>query len=996
MSLGVVFMDAGERILFANSAAEGLLSLRLDRVWLDPAWQVFQKDGTLFSPEALPTTVALKTGKAVNNVVMGVFNPDLKGVRWLEVCAVPLFCEGEASQVFVTLQDVTDQRRAEEDLRESQSNLQLLLDSTAEAIYGIELRGLCTFCNTTFLKMMGYASAREVLGKDMHDLIHHSYPNGDPFPVESCRIFSAFQEGQGTHVDDEVLWRANGTCFPAEYWSFPQVRDGQVVGAVVTFVDITERKSAEQALQESRETLSRILDAIPQSVFWKDRESRYLGCNRAFARQVGLEEPAQIVGKTDFDLPWPLEEARSYVADDREVMENNRPKWHIIEPLQQVDGTRIWIDTTKVPLLGPDGQPFGVLGIYEDTTERKRLEDALKASEIWHRAILDTTMDGYMVLGQDGQILQTNETYARMTGYGVDELTRMRVPDLEVVEAPHETAEHIDHIFALGRHRFETRQRRKDGQIIDLEVSVQVLPGREKQLLAFMRDITKRKTTEEAILANQKQLAEAQALAHMGSWEMDLKTRALSWSEEFYRIFGLDFARDPATLETFLRVIHPEDREEVEYRFYASVTSREPYRFTHRLLLADGTVKFVDVWGQATYDVDGTPLHAIGTVLDITELKLAEEQQRQLTAQLQQAQKLESLGSLAGGVAHDLNNVLAAILSLSTSLRDRFVPPDPVAKSLDTITQACTRGRDVVRSLLVFARRDLEVEGFVDLNGMVKDVVHLLSHTTLKRVNLVTDLQEGLPGIRGDASALNHVLINLCVNATDAMDGGGSIIFTTGLAADGEVILTVQDTGSGMSPEVLKKAMEPFFTTKPPGKGTGLGLSMAYGTMQAHDGTVTLRSQLGEGTEVELAFPAARVMASPLETPAPAPAPVIVHEPFRKRRILLVDDDELIQESVGSMLEVLGAEVFKASGGQEAIRKLESGLEVELVILDMNMPEMSGAAALPRILAVCPQQKVLIASGYLDSQAKALLDGYPTVSLIGKPFSLSELKRAIR
>jgi CheY-like chemotaxis protein/two-component sensor histidine kinase len=339
-----------------------------------------------------------------------------------------------------------------------------------------------------------------------------------------------------------------------------------------------------------------------------------------------------------------------------------------------------------------------------------------------------------------------------------------------------------------------------------------------------------------------------------------------------------------------------------------------------------------------------------------------------------------------------MNNVLGAILSLASTLREKAGPSDPAARSLDTIMNACTRGRGVVKSLLYFAHKDLQEERPIDLNDLVREMSQLLSYTTLKRIQLEMDLQEGLGFVRGDAGALSHALMNLCVNACDAMPEGGILRIRTHTDSEGGVILRVQDTGEGMSTDVLAKAMEPFFTTKPHGKGTGLGLSMVYGTMKAHEGRFELRSQPGEGTEAILGFPPSRIEVSrPLREVATSQAQV---EPVRLR-ILLVDDDELIRESMVSVLEMLGHEPTPAPGAQEALRLLGEGLNVDLVVLDMNMPGMSGAQALPRILALRPGITVLMSTGYSDEDIAPLREGRPQVHSIRKPFSMKELKKKL-
>ncbi len=377
---------------------------------------------------------------------------------------------------------------------------------------------------------------------------------------------------------------------------------------------------------------------------------------------------------------------------------------------------------------------------------------------------------------------------------------------------------------------------------------------------------------------------------------------------------------------------------------------------------------------------------------DTTRAKKDRDERRSLEAQLQQSQKLESLGSLAGGVAHDMNNVLGAILSLASTLREQADPATASARNLDTIMSACMRGRGVVKGLLYFAQKDLQEEQLIDLNGLIEEMSQLLSRSMRQRIQLGLDLQKGLGLVRADGGAVSHAIMNLCVNAMDAMPAGGVIHLQTSASAEGGLDLRVRDTGEGMAPEVLAKAMEPFFTTKPQGKGTGLGLAMVYGTMKAHDGRFELLSQLGQGTEAILHFPASRVVVG---APEPAEAPATAPVPAPALRILLVDDDELIREAVAPMLEMLGHTVATAASGQQALRLLASPLPVELVILDMNMPGMNGAEVLPRLLELRPGTPVILATGYSDHEIAPLLAAYPGVSGLMKPFSMKEIQGKI-
>ncbi len=391
-------------------------------------------------------------------------------------------------------------------------------------------------------------------------------------------------------------------------------------------------------------------------------------------------------------------------------------------------------------------------------------------------------------------------------------------------------------------------------------------------------------------------------------------------------------------------------------------------------------------------DLAGVLTNFIAIKEDISSIKVAREERRLLEAQLQQSQKLESLGSLAGGVAHDMNNVMGAILGLASTLHLEAAPGTASARNLDTIISACLRGRDAVKSLLYFAQKDLQEERPSDLNEIARDICQLLAHTLPKQIKLVLDLDEGLDQVMADGGALGHALMNLCVNAMDAMPTGGSLLVATGRGPEDSLILRVRDSGEGMTPEVLTKAMEPFFTTKPQGKGTGLGLAMVYGTMKAHEGALELHSEPGIGTEARLCFPASRKVARADQAQAIA-VPVIAASPCLK--ILLVDDDDLIREAVAPMLEALGHTVETAPGGEFALRTLALDASMDLVILDMNMPGMSGAETLPQILALYPGLPVIMATGYSELEIAPLLAQHPEATSLRKPFSLKEVDQKI-
>ena len=409
----------------------------------------------------------------------------------------------------------------------------------------------------------------------------------------------------------------------------------------------------------------------------------------------------------------------------------------------------------------------------------------------------------------------------------------------------------------------------------------------------------------------------------------------------------------------------------------------------------DGELRLIAWHDSPLTDAQGRVTGMLSSGEDITLRRREEADKAALEIQLQQAQRMESIGSLAGGVAHDMNNVLGAILGMASAHVEGQPEASPARQAFGTIIRAAERGGKMVKGLLTFARMSTSQDQEVDLNAVLQDVILLLERTTLAKVRLETDLAADLRPIRGDAGALNHAFMNICINAVDAMPEPGTLTIRTrnlgsGHAPD-QAEVQVRDTGQGMTRDVLAQALNPFFTTKPQGKGTGLGLSMVYSTVQAHGGTLELQSEPGQGTVVTTRFPACSPAA-----PLAAPVTEVARLAPRALRVLLVDDDDLVRSSMEAVLEELGHDPILAGSGEEGLRRLQDDLQVDLVIMDMNMPGLGGSGTLPLLRALRPVLPVLLATGRVDQTALDLVASHAPVAILAKPFSLRELQQHIQ
>lgn len=371
---------------------------------------------------------------------------------------------------------------------------------------------------------------------------------------------------------------------------------------------------------------------------------------------------------------------------------------------------------------------------------------------------------------------------------------------------------------------------------------------------------------------------------------------------------------------------------------------------------------------------------------DVTTQRHHETERRRLEAEMQHVHKLESLGTLAGGIAHDMNNILGAVMGVASLVQEQHREDPALAKDMDTLLRAAARGRDLVKGLTDFARKDVQEPRPTDLNQLLAQEAELLRRTTRQKLEVELDLQPRLPSVLGDAGSLSNALMNLCVNAVDAMPEGGRLRLATRLLPSGEVEVAVADTGAGMAPDVLKRAMDPFFTTKPKGKGTGLGLALAYSIVKAHRGRMELDSEPGRGTRVLMHFP-------PMAVPPPLPpATETSTAAQRPRDILLVDDDDLLRATVPAMLASLGHRVAVAGSGPAALATLDRGPDPDLVMLDVDMPGMDGLEVLHHLRTRRPTLPVLFATGLKDARLEELLKTDLAVGYLAKPFTLPELE----
>ncbi|NTW85145.1 MAG: PAS domain S-box protein [Holophagaceae bacterium] len=776
--------------------------------------------------------------------------------------------------------------------------------------------------------------------------------------------------------------------------------DGRLCRIVLT--DITRIREAEAGLQESHERLSKLAWRLPGMLYqfqlFPDGRTCIPYSSEGIRTLFGLEpEAVREDGQALFAVVHP-EDGAALMASIQQSALTLEP-WHrdFRVVLPEI-GTR-WLSGAAQPEPLADGSILWH-GFASDITERLEAERALAASE--QQALLERRHLSEVIWGTDAGTwdwnVQTGETsfnerWAGMLGYALEEISPSDIGTWFQLVHP-EDRQHSDELLQrcfrgeAEDYQCDCRMRHKDGHwvwILDRGRVVEWTPeGQPLRMSGTHLDISERKRAElalaEALAFNQQIISSAQE----GIVVYDREGRLALFNPFMEAMMGVSakqvLGKLPGEAFPFLEGLGVP--EGIGRALRGEQVHHPPAPWA---LAASGRSGWVSSTQAPLRDDRGEIVGVIAMVTDETELHRAQENEKQLEADLQHAQKLESLGSLAGGVAHDMNNVLAAIQAVSETLHLTHGADPSLLRFLEIIDRASARGRDLVKGLTNFARKDLREPKPLDLNALVREESELLHRITLQKVEVVLGLEEGLPWVLGEWGPLTSALMNLCVNAVDAMPTGGTLTLRTRGLAGAQVELVVQDTGTGMTPEVLARAMEPFFTTKPIGKGTGLGLAMAYATVKAHGGTLSVHSEPGQGTRVTLRLPSCAA------TGAPGVSPAAEGPKTASLEILLVDDDELIRASIPAMVESFGHHVITAAGGQAGLDMLDAGLEVQLVILDLNMPGMNGLEALKQLRQRQPWLPVLLATGHLDAESSRVLQQAGRALSISKPYTMEEL-----
>ncbi|MHB8104106.1 MAG: PAS domain S-box protein [Dehalococcoidales bacterium] len=960
-------------------------------------------------------------------------------------CRVLKDKDGNVTGALSTARDITETKKAEEALKESEARFRALFETMAQGVVYQEPDGKITSANPAAERILG-VPLKKLRGRISTDPQWKSlHEDGTDFPGETHPSMVAVRSGKP--VSNVVMGIYNPHV--KEYrWilinAIPEFKKGEKTPYRVytTFTDITESIKLREEIERDRSEIELIMDSSAALIWYKDMDGRFLRINKAFAEALNM--PAEkFVGKTVFDL-YSADIAQSMTDDDREVFVKGRSKLNIVEKYESATGLR-WVQTDKVPVLDKNGQIIGLIGFAQDITAHKEAEEAIKESEEKFNKAFHASLNLMAIITLDkGKIIDVNEAYCKATGYKRKELIGNTALELNLWADPHQREEFYQVIAAKGRlENKEILLHTKAGELRTFLFSAEkvTLGGASCAVIAAL-DITERKRAEKRINYLNQTLRSIRNVNQLITREKDrdilLKSvcDTLVESHSFYTawIVLLDESLKVKTHAAsgisvdFTPVIEEFQKGNLPRCVLQAlkktlvITTPDPNTtctgcpvLTYPLDFGGMTIRLE--YAGIVYGVlcaclpkeiltDENEMSLFSEVASDIAFALYNMERESEYGQLEQERlrsaKLESIGTLAGGIAHDFNNLLTGIMGNIGLVKTYTSPSDDVYEMLDEAEKAAVRAKDLTQQLLTFARGGKPVKKLVDIAALINESAGFALRGSKARQEL--SLPKDLWPVEADEGQISQVINNLVINADEAMPLGGTLKISaenlnlkkadvTLLPGGNYVCIHISDTGIGMSAENLQRIFEPYFTTKQ--RGSGLGLTTAYSIVRNHGGMIKVDSKLNKGSNFHIYLPATIKASTKGGKKMKA-----VSSSQAGGKVLVMDDDEIIRKMLKNMLNLAGYIVELAAEGSEALEKYKQAQKeadpFNVVIMDLTIPGgMGGKEAVQKLLEIDPQAKVIVSSGYANDPIMSEFKKYGFKAVIAKPYSVKQLQESL-
>jgi len=880
--------------------------------------------------------------------------------------------------------DVTERMQAEEALRASESRFRALIENSSDGITLFSAEGKILYVSASTKRILGYEPA-DVFGCRAFEFIH---------PDDEAKVRERLGESlrkPATPVGVQARVRHKDGRWRLVEGSLCNLLAESGVNAIVNnYRDITENRRVEEELATALRDRKNIMESVPDVIYMLDLERKLVRWNRKLEIVSGYAA-GELLGKPAAEF-FPKEEHALVMKALDEAYLKGAAETELIMLCK--DGQRIPCQITGATVKDESGRVIGLAGMGRDIVERKRVEEELAKALRERENIMETIPELIYRLDLDGKMSGWNRKLETVTGYSAGELQGKPASEFFPEEDRPRVKEAIREAYVHGFSQIETCLQHKNGTRIPYHFTGAPLKdemGRAIGLTGVGRDITERCEAEEKV----REQAALLDMAQDAICVTDMDQRVIYWNKSSERLYGWKAAE--ALGRNANELLFKSDSTRPSEALKSLIRSREWKGELHQVNKSGRDIIVASRW-TLVRDQQGAPKSILIINSDITEKK-------KLETQFLRAQRLDSIGTLASGIAHDLNNILAPIL-MSVAMLGETATDAEGRKLLASIEMSTRRGADIVKQLLTFARGIEGERVMLQPRHLVKELVKMIRATFPKTITLDTQISSDLWTIISDATQLHQVLLNLCVNARDALPEGGNLSVTAinvmldeqyasmnPEAKPGPYIeLKVADTGVGIPPTIIDQIFDPFFTTKEVGKGTGLGLSTVLGIVKSHSGFVTVQSEVGRGSTFKVFLPAKPNAVTRTDAIEPTALPRGQGE-----LILVVDDEAPIRNVTQKTLERHGYRVETAADGNEAMILYAKRLgQSQLVLTDISMPMMGGVALTRALKRLDPQVKIIVSTGQGQDEKVAELNGLGVTHFLDKPYNTEKLLVMLR